>query len=399
MEACPVQQASAQGRQGGDYHFCRPIQGLAGRSRTVERPFASRMTCSRRAAAPRASPAAARPRRRSRHRHPRRRRPRRYRDGGLRGPQEDPGACLDGLTGAAAAAHTPQAAARPGSAGLDALPPPPPGSRPPALHGGLARLTARCSLPESCKQMLGGTRFIGLYLARMLVEAGHDVTLLTRGKKPVTARIPDDTGGCWLQCAMQWHGALAGLQLSCCAVLLLWHSCCCATADAVLLLQLLPLPPPPLLHLMPCLRCAPRCRRVVREVCQQREAHCVRPHRRRGPEGQPVWQGLRGCVAGRAGTGKLRQLVALSFASAAWPQLLPLLPAFRSPCLFATLLNALHPMPCTHHRSGVRHQRARGRGVRDGAGCGGPCAAVHLLLVRGCAALLWRGTADGMGTH
>ena len=42
--------------------------------------------------------------------------------------------------------------------------------------------------------MLGGTRFIGVYLARMLVEAGHDVTLLTRGKKPVTYRIPDDTG-------------------------------------------------------------------------------------------------------------------------------------------------------------------------------------------------------------
>ncbi|KAL4458794.1 hypothetical protein ABPG75_013659 [Micractinium tetrahymenae] len=41
--------------------------------------------------------------------------------------------------------------------------------------------------------MLGGTRFIGLYLARQLIEAGHDVTLLTRGKKPVTYRIPDDT--------------------------------------------------------------------------------------------------------------------------------------------------------------------------------------------------------------
>lgn len=41
--------------------------------------------------------------------------------------------------------------------------------------------------------MLGGTRFIGVYLARMLVEAGHEVTLLTRGKKPVTFQIPDDT--------------------------------------------------------------------------------------------------------------------------------------------------------------------------------------------------------------
>ena len=40
------------------------------------------------------------------------------------------------------------------------------------------------------------TRFIGVYLARMLIEAGHEVTLLTRGKKPVTYRIPDDTGGC-----------------------------------------------------------------------------------------------------------------------------------------------------------------------------------------------------------
>ncbi len=39
----------------------------------------------------------------------------------------------------------------------------------------------------------GGTRFIGVYLARQLVEAGHEVTLLTRGKKPVTSQIPDDT--------------------------------------------------------------------------------------------------------------------------------------------------------------------------------------------------------------
>ncbi len=39
----------------------------------------------------------------------------------------------------------------------------------------------------------GGTRFIGVYLARQLVEAGHEVTLLTRGKKPVTFQIPDDT--------------------------------------------------------------------------------------------------------------------------------------------------------------------------------------------------------------
>jgi nucleoside-diphosphate-sugar epimerase len=34
-----------------------------------------------------------------------------------------------------------------------------------------------------------------VYLARQLIEQGHEVTLLTRGKKPVTYRIPDDTGG------------------------------------------------------------------------------------------------------------------------------------------------------------------------------------------------------------
>lgn len=39
----------------------------------------------------------------------------------------------------------------------------------------------------------GGTRFIGVYLARQLVAAGHHVTLLTRGKSPVTQQIPDDT--------------------------------------------------------------------------------------------------------------------------------------------------------------------------------------------------------------
>jgi len=41
--------------------------------------------------------------------------------------------------------------------------------------------------------MMGGTRFIGLYLARMLVEQGHEVTLFTRGKKPIATKIADDT--------------------------------------------------------------------------------------------------------------------------------------------------------------------------------------------------------------
>lgn len=52
---------------------------------------------------------------------------------------------------------------------------------------------ALCTNSSRSMQPAGGTRFIGVYLARQLIEAGHEVTLLTRGKKPVTAQIPDDT--------------------------------------------------------------------------------------------------------------------------------------------------------------------------------------------------------------
>jgi nucleoside-diphosphate-sugar epimerase len=32
--------------------------------------------------------------------------------------------------------------------------------------------------------MMGGTRFIGVYLTKMLVEQGHEVVLFNRGNKP-----------------------------------------------------------------------------------------------------------------------------------------------------------------------------------------------------------------------
>ncbi|BBM98204.1 hypothetical protein MPTK1_1g11680 [Marchantia polymorpha subsp. ruderalis] len=41
--------------------------------------------------------------------------------------------------------------------------------------------------------MLGGTRFIGLFLARLLVKEGHQVTLFTRGKAAVTSQLPGET--------------------------------------------------------------------------------------------------------------------------------------------------------------------------------------------------------------
>jgi nucleoside-diphosphate-sugar epimerase len=41
--------------------------------------------------------------------------------------------------------------------------------------------------------IMGGTRFIGLFLARQLVAAGHQVTLFTRGKAPVTKQLPGES--------------------------------------------------------------------------------------------------------------------------------------------------------------------------------------------------------------
>ncbi|MEW5304330.1 MAG: hypothetical protein WDW38_011032 [Sanguina aurantia] len=60
---------------------------------------------------------------------------------------------------------------------------------------GRTQVQVRCSALVEPKKilMMGGTRFIGLYLARQLVEQGHDVTLYTRGKKAVTAQIPEDS--------------------------------------------------------------------------------------------------------------------------------------------------------------------------------------------------------------
>ncbi|KAF5771707.1 putative NAD-dependent epimerase/dehydratase, NAD(P)-binding domain superfamily [Helianthus annuus] len=40
--------------------------------------------------------------------------------------------------------------------------------------------------------VMGGTRFIGIFLSRLLVEEGHQVTLFTRGKAPVTQPLPGE---------------------------------------------------------------------------------------------------------------------------------------------------------------------------------------------------------------
>ncbi|PSS03092.1 Chloroplast stem-loop binding protein like [Actinidia chinensis var. chinensis] len=40
---------------------------------------------------------------------------------------------------------------------------------------------------------MGGTRFIGVFLSRLLVEEGHQVTLFTRGKSPITQQLPGES--------------------------------------------------------------------------------------------------------------------------------------------------------------------------------------------------------------
>lgn len=56
------------------------------------------------------------------------------------------------------------------------------------------RVTAMSSSASPKKILvMGGTRFIGIYLSRLLVEAGHEVTLFTRGKAPVTQQLEEES--------------------------------------------------------------------------------------------------------------------------------------------------------------------------------------------------------------
>ncbi|XP_073144209.1 chloroplast stem-loop binding protein of 41 kDa b, chloroplastic [Henckelia pumila] len=54
---------------------------------------------------------------------------------------------------------------------------------------------ALCVTASSAKKILimGGTRFIGIFLSRLLVKEGHQVTLFTRGKAPITSQLPGES--------------------------------------------------------------------------------------------------------------------------------------------------------------------------------------------------------------
>ncbi|KAF2324063.1 hypothetical protein GH714_006449 [Hevea brasiliensis] len=40
---------------------------------------------------------------------------------------------------------------------------------------------------------MGGTRFIDVFLSKLLVKEGHQVTLFTRGKAPITQQLPGES--------------------------------------------------------------------------------------------------------------------------------------------------------------------------------------------------------------
>jgi hypothetical protein len=68
-------------------------------------------------------------------------------------------------------------------------------TRPSATRRTLAvRVQAQSSTTTPKKVlMMGGTRFIGVYLARQLLKEGHDVTLFTRGKAPITQQLAGES--------------------------------------------------------------------------------------------------------------------------------------------------------------------------------------------------------------
>lgn len=56
-----------------------------------------------------------------------------------------------------------------------------------------ARMQVAASADSKNILVMGGTRFIGVFLSRLLVKEGHQVTLFTRGKAPITQQLPGES--------------------------------------------------------------------------------------------------------------------------------------------------------------------------------------------------------------
>ncbi|KAM7273994.1 hypothetical protein ACFE04_028658 [Oxalis oulophora] len=64
---------------------------------------------------------------------------------------------------------------------------------------------AALRVTASAKKILvmGGTRFIGIFLSRLLVKEGHQVTLFTRGKAAITKQLPGESDSDYADYASQ----------------------------------------------------------------------------------------------------------------------------------------------------------------------------------------------------
>lgn len=56
-----------------------------------------------------------------------------------------------------------------------------------------ARMQVAAAADSKNILVMGGTRFIGVFMSRLLVKEGHQVTLFTRGKAPVTQQLPGES--------------------------------------------------------------------------------------------------------------------------------------------------------------------------------------------------------------
>uniref|UniRef100_A0ACD5WB55 Uncharacterized protein n=1 Tax=Avena sativa TaxID=4498 RepID=A0ACD5WB55_AVESA len=56
-----------------------------------------------------------------------------------------------------------------------------------------ARMQVAAAADSKNILVMGGTRFIGLFLSRQLIKEGHQVTLFTRGKAPITKQLPGES--------------------------------------------------------------------------------------------------------------------------------------------------------------------------------------------------------------
>ncbi|KAJ8439226.1 hypothetical protein Cgig2_030161 [Carnegiea gigantea] len=60
--------------------------------------------------------------------------------------------------------------------------------------------------------IMGGTRFIGVFLSRLLVKEGHQVTLFTRGKAPIAQQLPGESDSDFADFSSKVFGLIKSIE-------------------------------------------------------------------------------------------------------------------------------------------------------------------------------------------